>query len=132
MTCARTSGETRTSETATTASYQRREDVAFRELGDQGVLLDTRQGEVILVNAVGALILSEPPSMADGEITAKGNLNFNRLQTRRAALVTRLYDWLNTPAGAMVKPKDPVEYIKKLRFHRQVRSASEYGLETAA
>lgn len=47
-------------------------------------------------------------------------------------LVTRLYDWLNMPEGAMVKPKDPVEYIKKLRFHRQVKTASEYGLEPAA
>ncbi len=44
-------------------------------------------------------------------------------------LVTRLYDWLNTPAGALVKPKDPLEYVRKLRFHRKVRSAREYGLE---
>ncbi len=46
-------------------------------------------------------------------------------------LVTRLFDWINTPAGAFVKPKDPVEYIKKLRFHRQIESATEYGLEQA-
>ncbi len=39
-----------------------------------------------------ALILSEPPSMAEGEITAKGNLNFRKLLTRRADLLTRLYD----------------------------------------
>lgn len=39
-----------------------------------------------------ALILSEPPSMAEGEITAKGNLNFRKLLTRRKALVDRLYD----------------------------------------
>ena len=44
-------------------------------------------------------------------------------------LVTRLFDWLNTPAGALVKPKDPLEYVQKLRFHRKVRSAGEYGLE---
>lgn len=43
-------------------------------------------------------------------------------------LVTRLYDWLNTPQGALVKPKDPVEYLKILRFHRNVGSAAEYGL----
>lgn len=42
--------------------------------------------------------------------------------------LTRLYDWLTTPAGAMVIKKDPLEYLKKLRFHRQVKSASEYGL----
>ncbi len=43
-------------------------------------------------------------------------------------LLTRLYDWLNQPKGALVKPKDPVEYWKKLRFHRSVKSAAAYGL----
>ena len=44
-------------------------------------------------------------------------------------LLTRLYDWLNQQPGALVKPKDPYEYLRKLRFHRQVRSAAEYGIE---
>ncbi len=43
-------------------------------------------------------------------------------------LLTRLYDWLHHPAGAFVQPKDPLEYLKKLRFHRQVKGASAYGL----
>jgi homoserine kinase type II len=43
-------------------------------------------------------------------------------------LLTRLYDWLNQPKGALVKPKDPIEYWKKLRFHRSVKSAAAYGL----
>lgn len=43
-------------------------------------------------------------------------------------LLTRLYDWLNVPEGALVTPKDPSEYVAKLRFHRSVKSASEYGL----
>ncbi|MCE8005426.1 AMP-binding protein [Aestuariivita sp.] len=48
-------------------------------------------------NRIGrALILSEPPSLAEGEITAKGNLNFRKLLTRRAALLDRLYS--NDPA----------------------------------
>ena len=38
-----------------------------------------------------ALIMAEPPSIADGEITAKGNLNFRKLLTRRADLLDRLY-----------------------------------------
>jgi homoserine kinase type II len=44
-------------------------------------------------------------------------------------LLTRLYDWLNTPAGAFVKRKDPLEYERKLRFHTDVRNADAYGLE---
>ena len=42
-------------------------------------------------------------------------------------LLTRLYDYLNVPPGALVKPHDPREYVKKLRFHRGVRSAGDYG-----
>ncbi len=44
-------------------------------------------------------------------------------------MLTRLVDWLNVPPGALVKPKDPLEYDRKLAFHRQVRSAVDYGLE---
>lgn len=39
-----------------------------------------------------AMVLTEPPSMADGELTAKGNLNFRKLLLRRKVLVKRLYD----------------------------------------
>lgn len=44
-------------------------------------------------------------------------------------LLTRLYDWLNCPEGALVKPKDPLEYLRKLRFHQAVKSPAEYGLD---
>ena len=44
-------------------------------------------------------------------------------------LVTRLYDWLNTPEGAFVTPKDPREYLKKLEFHRQVKGPESYGID---
>jgi homoserine kinase type II len=43
-------------------------------------------------------------------------------------LLTRIYDWLNISADALVKSKDPMEYVRKLRFHRNVESAREYGL----
>lgn len=43
-------------------------------------------------------------------------------------LLTRLYDWVHTPANALVKRKDPQEYLAKLRFHRGVTSLSDYGL----
>ena len=35
-------------------------------------------------------------------------------------MLTRLVDWLNVPPGALVKPKDPLEYDRKLAFHRAV------------
>jgi homoserine kinase type II len=43
-------------------------------------------------------------------------------------LLTRLVDWLHVTPGALVRPKDPLEYVRKLRFHRRVESAREYGL----
>lgn len=43
-------------------------------------------------------------------------------------LLTRLYDWLNHPEGALVKPKDPLEYLGILQFHQQVRGPGAYGL----
>ncbi|ASY66955.1 Benzoate-CoA ligase (plasmid) [Sinorhizobium sojae CCBAU 05684] len=39
-----------------------------------------------------AIILSEPPSLKDAEITDKGSLNVRRIIMRRAALLERLYD----------------------------------------
>ncbi|MBK8458584.1 MAG: homoserine kinase [Phyllobacteriaceae bacterium] len=42
-------------------------------------------------------------------------------------MLTRLYDWLNTPAGALVTRKDPMEYLRKMRFHRAIGSPAEYG-----
>ncbi len=44
-------------------------------------------------------------------------------------LLTRLYDWLNHPAGAFVRPKDPLEYLPKLRFHRSIAHPTAYGLD---
>jgi homoserine kinase type II len=42
-------------------------------------------------------------------------------------LLTRLVDWLAVPDGALVKPKDPLEYHRKLRFHQSVKGVSDYG-----
>ena len=44
-------------------------------------------------------------------------------------LLTRLHDWLNQIDGAMVKPKDPTEYVHKLRFHRSVEGPGAYGID---
>jgi homoserine kinase type II len=44
-------------------------------------------------------------------------------------LLTRLVDWFDVPAGALVRPKDPFEYYRKLRFHQSVKSVRDYGIE---
>jgi homoserine kinase type II len=42
-------------------------------------------------------------------------------------LLTRLYDWVNTPAGALVTRKDPLDYDRRLRFHRAAGGPAAYG-----
>ncbi|MEM7459496.1 MAG: homoserine kinase [Pseudomonadota bacterium] len=43
--------------------------------------------------------------------------------------LTRLVDWTDTPADALVKPKDPLDYAARLRFHRTAKSITDYGGE---
>ena len=62
-----------------------------------------------------------PAEMAALPVLARGSaLRF---------MLTRLVDWLNVPPGALVKPKDPLEYWKKLRFHQRIAAVAEYGFE---
>jgi homoserine kinase type II len=42
--------------------------------------------------------------------------------------LTRLYDWINTPPGALVTRKDPLEYLRKLRFFLRAEGPSSLGL----
>ena len=44
-------------------------------------------------------------------------------------LLTRLVDWLDVPPGALVRPKDPLEYFRKLRFHQAVAGVQDYGID---
>jgi homoserine kinase type II len=73
-----------------------------------------------LINAYEEIRRLEPEEIAALPILARGS-------ALRFAL-TRLVDWLNVPPGALVRPKDPLEYVKRLRFHQKVESAREYGL----
>jgi homoserine kinase type II len=62
-----------------------------------------------------------PPEWANLPLLARGAaLRF---------LLTRLVDWLDVPAGALVRRKDPLEYLRKLRFHQKVGSARDYGAD---
>jgi homoserine kinase type II len=70
---------------------------------------------------------------AYGKVRALSEAERNELPVlaRGAAmrfLLTRLVDWLAVPDGALVRPKDPLEYYRKLRFHQSVKSVQDYGL----
>jgi homoserine kinase type II len=63
---------------------------------------------------------------------AAGELAALPLLARGSALrflLTRLHDWLNQTQGALVRPKDPLEYVKKLRFHRGIAGPAGYGID---
>lgn len=43
-------------------------------------------------------------------------------------LLTRAHDFLYPEPSALVTPRDPLEYVAKLKFHQQVKDAGEYGV----
>lgn len=64
-------------------------------------------------------------TLTDGELAALPAL------CAGAALrfcLTRLYDWVNTPPGALVTRKDPLDYYRRLRFHMTALDEHAYGL----
>lgn len=43
-------------------------------------------------------------------------------------LLTRIYDWVNHDKNALVKAKDPSEYLKRFKFHKDIKSYKQYGI----
>ncbi len=62
------------------------------------------------------------------KLTKKEKLHFNIICRGSALryLLTRSYDYLNTPKNAVIKIKDPKEYFQKLNFHRNIKSFNQY------
>ena len=62
------------------------------------------------------------------KLTLSEKNNFNILCRGSALryLLTRSYDYLNTPNNALIKIKDPREFIQKLNFHGNLNSFKEY------
>ena len=61
---------------------------------------------------------------------SKEELFYLPLLSQAAALrflLTRIYDWAHTPKNANVIPKNPKEYIQKMRFHETISNNKNYG-----
>jgi homoserine kinase type II len=82
------------------------------------------------ITKAGALLkgYEEVRKLSSGEIAALPVLCAG---SAMRFLFTRLVDWDTTPASAMVRPKDPAEYLGRLRFHRAARGPDSYGLGTS-
>ncbi|HMK81083.1 MAG TPA: homoserine kinase [Xanthobacteraceae bacterium] len=78
------------------------------------------KGRALLQGYVGARPLSVEERVALPLLARGAALRF---------LLTRLVDWLNVPPGALVRPKDPLEYFRKLRFHQAVTGVRDYGID---
>ena len=63
------------------------------------------------------------------KLSLKEKRNLNTLCSGSALryLLTRSYDFLNTPKNILIKIKDPIEYLDKLNFHRNVISFKDYS-----
>jgi homoserine kinase type II len=77
------------------------------------------KGKALLAGYQAVRALSDPEKAALPILARGSALRF---------MLTRLYDWLTVPDGGLVMKRDPTEYIRRMRFHRAIRSASEYGL----
>ena len=62
------------------------------------------------------------------KLTKKEKLSFSTVCRGSALryLLTRAYDYLNTPKNAVIKKKDPKEYFQKLNFHRNIEGFNQY------
>lgn len=79
----------------------------------------------------GAALLSGYQSVRPLEPEEVGALPLLARGSALRFMLTRLHDWLSIPDGALVKKRDPMEYVRRLRFHRQVKTPSEYGIGLA-
>ncbi len=85
----------------------------------------------------GVLDLQRASAMVEGyqsrRALSPAERNAVPLLARGAAMrffLTRLIDWGSTPEGALVKPHDPREYVRKLAFHRTAAGdPGAYGLD---
>ena len=56
----------------------------------------------------------------------KGNIKVLSQGAALRFLLTRVFDALNTVDGAIVKVKDPMEYLKRLEFHKNSKNFEDY------
>lgn len=87
------------------------------EDGD-GHAFDRAKGAALLAGYDGVRALTTAERAAMPVLARAASLRF---------LLTRSYDWLNQPPGALVTPHNPLDYVARLRFHQQARSIADYG-----
>ncbi|MEQ9506922.1 MAG: homoserine kinase [Hyphomonas sp.] len=75
----------------------------------------------------GAALIAGYQSVRSLTADERGALPALCLGAAMRFFLTRLVDWTSTPAGALVRPKNPLEYAARLAFHLQMDRAEGYG-----
>ena len=89
---------------------------------EQDFAFNITKGQALLRGYRSVREISEPEREALPLLARGAALRF---------LLTRAHDWLHTSEHALVRPHNPLHYLRRLRFHQTVKSAREYGLEIA-
>ena len=98
-----------------------------KRIGQGAIIFDKTEIKFVLDKNKSAQLLRGYQSIR--KLNTKEKNNFNTLCRGSALryLLTRSYVYLNTPKKALIKIKDPKEYLDKLNFHRKLNSFRDYN-----
>lgn len=80
---------------------------------DDGIGFDAERSAALITGYAGQLPLTDAEREALPVLARGASLRF---------LLTRAWDWLNTPADALVTRKDPLAFLRRLEFYRAADS----------
>ncbi len=86
-----------------------------------------KKGRKFLYNkSKGRNLINGYQSIRRLSIRERNSLNILCKGSALRYLLTRAYDYLNTPKDALIKIKDPTEYLQKIIFHDKINSFKQY------
>ena len=85
-----------------------------------------KQNKFVLDKNKSSKLLKGYQSLRKLTLTEKNSFNVLCRGSALRYLLTRSFDYLNTPKSAIIKIKDPREYIQKINFHSNLNSFKEY------
>ncbi|MDE2435473.1 MAG: homoserine kinase [Sphingomonadales bacterium] len=86
--------------------------------GSDGSCFDAALSRALLEGYCAVRPLSDAERAALPTLARGASLRF---------LATRAYDWLNTPKGALVVPKDPMAFARRLQFYADPANAGVFS-----
>ena len=91
------------------------------------ICFNKKKGQYVLDSKKSSNILKGYQKIRKLNSSEKNKFNILCRGSALRYLLTRSYDFLNTPKSAIIKVKDPKEYLKKLIFHNQISKFDSYS-----